>query len=67
VVPPWPPQIKNNEDHSGAATEGPPLHVRVPGTRKPLPVDAERAIFELPIIYINGAKQGFLSYIDSAR
>jgi Cys-tRNA(Pro) deacylase len=30
------------------------------GTRKPLPVYAERTIFELPKIYINGGKRGFL-------
>ena len=30
------------------------------GTRKPLPVYVEASIFELPIIYINGGKRGFL-------
>lgn len=30
------------------------------GTRKPLPVYAERSIFDLPRIYINGGKRGFL-------
>ena len=30
------------------------------GTRKNLPVYAERTIFELPRIYINGGKRGFL-------
>ena len=30
------------------------------GTRKQLPVYAERTIFELPTIYINGGKRGFL-------
>jgi Cys-tRNA(Pro) deacylase len=30
------------------------------GTRTPLPVYAERTIFELPKIYINGGKRGFL-------
>lgn len=30
------------------------------GTRKQLPVYAERTIFELPVIYINGGKRGFL-------
>jgi len=30
------------------------------GTRARLPVYAERTIFELPVIYINGGKRGFL-------
>lgn len=30
------------------------------GTRKQLPVYAERTIFDLPMIYINGGKRGFL-------
>lgn len=30
------------------------------GTRHPLPVYAERSIFSLPVIYINGGKRGFL-------
>lgn len=30
------------------------------GTRKPLPVYAEASIFELPRIFINGGKRGFL-------
>lgn len=30
------------------------------GLRKPLPVYAEASIFELPLIYINGGKRGFL-------
>ncbi|HJQ22769.1 MAG TPA: Cys-tRNA(Pro) deacylase [Blastocatellia bacterium] len=34
------------------------------GTRKPLPVYAERTIFELPRIYINGGKRGFLVSLD---
>ena len=34
------------------------------GTRKPLPVYAERTIFELPKIYINGGKRGFLVSLD---
>ena len=34
------------------------------GTRAPLPVYAERTIFELPVIYINGGKRGFLVSID---
>jgi Cys-tRNA(Pro) deacylase len=34
------------------------------GTRNPLPVYVERTIFELPKIYINGGKRGFLVSID---
>jgi Cys-tRNA(Pro) deacylase len=34
------------------------------GTRAHLPVYAERTIFELPVIYINGGKRGFLVSID---
>jgi Cys-tRNA(Pro) deacylase len=34
------------------------------GTRVHLPVYAERTIFELPAIYINGGKRGFLVSID---
>ena len=34
------------------------------GTRKPLIVYAEKTIFELPVIYINGGKRGFLLKID---
>jgi Cys-tRNA(Pro) deacylase len=34
------------------------------GTRTVLPVYAERTIFELPVIYINGGKRGFLVSID---
>ena len=34
------------------------------GTRARLPVYAERTIFELPRIYINGGKRGFLISID---
>ena len=30
------------------------------GTRKPLPVYVEKTIFDLPKIYINGGKRGFL-------
>ena len=30
------------------------------GTRKPLPVYMQRSIEELPMIYINGGKRGFL-------
>jgi len=34
------------------------------GTRTRLPVYAERTIFELPKIYINGGKRGFLVSLD---
>lgn len=34
------------------------------GTRKRLPVYAEKTIFDLPKIYINGGKRGFLVEID---
>jgi Cys-tRNA(Pro) deacylase len=36
------------------------------GMRSRLPVYAERTIFELPKIYINGGKRGFLVSIDPA-
>lgn len=34
------------------------------GIRKPLPVYAETTIFDLPVIYINGGKRGFLVSMD---
>ncbi|HEY9231165.1 MAG TPA: Cys-tRNA(Pro) deacylase [Blastocatellia bacterium] len=34
------------------------------GTRKQLPVYAERTIFDLPRIYINGGRRGFLVSLD---
>ena len=34
------------------------------GTRAAMPVYAERTIFELPKVYINGGKRGFLVSID---
>ncbi|MCL5033634.1 MAG: aminoacyl-tRNA deacylase [Bacteroidetes bacterium] len=34
------------------------------GTRKKLPVFAEKTIFDLPKIYVNGGKRGFLVEID---
>jgi Cys-tRNA(Pro) deacylase len=37
------------------------------GTRMPLPVYAEKSIFELPFILINGGKRGFLVEIDPKR
>jgi Cys-tRNA(Pro) deacylase len=36
------------------------------GTRKPLPVFAERSILELPEIYINGGRRGLLVRMRSA-
>ena len=36
------------------------------GTRKPLPVYIERTILELPMIYINGGRRGFLVKISPA-
>lgn len=36
------------------------------GLRKPLPVHAESSIFDLPTIYINGGKRGFLVSITPA-
>jgi Cys-tRNA(Pro) deacylase len=35
------------------------------GTRKPLPVFMERSILDLPMIYINGGRRGFLVCIPS--
>lgn len=37
------------------------------GTRKPLPIYAESAIFELPRILINGGQRGFLVEIEPAE
>jgi Cys-tRNA(Pro) deacylase len=37
------------------------------GTRKPLPVYVERTILDLPRIYINGGKRGYLVGIEPAR
>ena len=36
------------------------------GTRKPLPVFAERSILAMPEIYINGGRRGLLLRIRSA-
>jgi len=36
------------------------------GTRKPLPVYAERTILDLPRIYINGGRRGFLVALSPA-
>jgi Cys-tRNA(Pro) deacylase len=37
------------------------------GTRKPLPVYMEKTILDLPRIYINGGKRGYLVGIEPAR
>ena len=37
------------------------------GTRSPLPVYAEATIFDLPVIYVNGGKRGFLVEIAPAE
>jgi Cys-tRNA(Pro) deacylase len=37
------------------------------GTRKPMPVYLERTILDLPRIYINGGKRGYLVGIDPAE
>src|SRR3954471_4869179 len=37
------------------------------GTRKPMPVFMERSILELPAIYINGGRRGFLVRIAPAE
>lgn len=34
------------------------------GTRKALPIYAEKTVFDLPQIYINGGKRGFLVSLD---
>jgi Cys-tRNA(Pro) deacylase len=36
------------------------------GTRKPLPVYVERSVLDLPRIYINGGRRGYLVSIDPA-
>lgn len=37
------------------------------GTRAALPVLAERSIFQLPLVWINGGKRGFLVGVDPAE
>jgi Cys-tRNA(Pro) deacylase len=36
------------------------------GTRKPMPVYAERSIAELPYLYINGGRRGYLVGMTAA-
>lgn len=50
------------EKHSGYVVGGTSPF----GLKKPLPVYAERTIFALPAIYINGGKRGFLVKIAPA-
>lgn len=37
------------------------------GLRRPMPVYAERSIFDLPTVYLNGGKRGFLVSLDSSE
>jgi Cys-tRNA(Pro) deacylase len=37
------------------------------GTRKPMPVYLERSVLELPRIYINGGRRGYLLGMDSSE
>jgi Cys-tRNA(Pro) deacylase len=37
------------------------------GTRKPMPVYLERSVLDLPRIYINGGRRGYLLGMDSAE
>jgi Cys-tRNA(Pro) deacylase len=37
------------------------------GTRKPMPVYLQRTVLELPQIYINGGRRGYLLRMDSAE
>jgi len=53
-------QPKTAQKHTGYLVGGTsPL-----GTRARLPVYAERTIFELPRVYLNGGKRGFLVSLD---
>jgi prolyl-tRNA editing enzyme YbaK/EbsC (Cys-tRNA(Pro) deacylase) len=36
------------------------------GTRKPLPVYVERSILDLPVVYINGGRRGYLVSLPPA-
>ena len=53
-VAPCTPEVANR--HSGFLIGGTSPF----GTRKPMPVYAEKTIFDLPKIYINGGRRGFL-------
>lgn len=58
TIAPCSPEIANK--HSGYLVGGTsPL-----GTRKPMPVFIEKSIFDLPKIYLNGGKRGFLIGLD---
>jgi Cys-tRNA(Pro) deacylase len=37
------------------------------GTRKPIPIYLERSVSQLPLIYINGGKRGFLVALEPAE
>ncbi|MGE0790363.1 MAG: Cys-tRNA(Pro) deacylase [Sandaracinaceae bacterium] len=51
---------KTAERHSGYQVGGTSPF----GTKKPMPIYVEASILELPAIYINGGKRGFLVEID---
>ncbi|TFW28782.1 aminoacyl-tRNA deacylase [Massilia horti] len=57
-VEPCKPEVANR--HSGFLVGGTSPF----GTRKPMPVYVEKTIFDLPKIYINGGRRGFLIGID---
>src|SRR5688500_18173606 len=59
-VEPCPPAVA--ERHSGYRVGGTSPF----GTRKPLPIFMQRSILELPEIYINGGRRGFLVRIKTA-
>ena len=60
-VAPCKPEVANR--HSGFLVGG----ISPFGTRKPMPVYVEKTIFDLPRIYINGGRRGFLVGIDPAQ
>ena len=60
-VAPCKPEVANR--HSGFLVGGTSPF----GTRKPMPVYVEKTIFDLPRIYINGGRRGFLVGIDPAQ
>ena len=59
-VAPCKPEVANR--HSGFLVGGTSPF----GTRKPMPVYVEKTILDLPKIYINGGRRGFLVGIDPA-
>src|ERR671921_1259002 len=56
----WPCDFAEAQKHTGYLVGGTSPF----GTRTKLHVYAERTIFDLPVIYINGGKRGFLVSID---